>query len=198
ARAVFLAQAWEERAARDERFFYRGYVAAKPGGLVEDNFQIIGRACVARGPQMSDGIHLQFGVAGAGWKHGHSKRASAVIQQKPAWRHVIREAIVEDLALPETRCVKGAGKAPCAGDRRLRLENRTGRHENACRPRTGEPAEWRGSSLKLGQLRFPQHRKMCERLPGTNRSGIDACEAGLPASHPALQFREKRRKLREK
>ena len=198
ARAVFLAQAGEQRAARDQRFLDRGGIAPKLAGLVEDRFQIIRRARIARRLQVGDGLNLHFGVAWPGRKHGKPQGARTIVEQKTARCHVIGEAIVQDLALAEAGRMEGTGKAPRIRDRRLRLEYRSGRHENPGRVRAREAAERRGLRLKQRQLRFAQHGKLGQRRLARDLGRVHTGKVGSPAWHPGLELRKQRRKLGEK
>jgi hypothetical protein len=166
-------------------------------GLLQQYLQEARRARIACGLQVGNGFELLLGLAGAAREHGAAQGVRAGFHDGAGRRHVIAEAVVDELAAPKAGRMQRARRAPVVARFALGFVDGAGAREHA---RHARPAHDRCESaegvvgtallLQLEQFGFARDRQLLERLARRDVRGLHAVEDLLERGRGCLRLRD--------
>jgi hypothetical protein len=130
---VFLAERGKQGTAGDQGDLVCRNVFSRFVGAVEYHLQEVRRACVDLRLEDDSGIDLHVGIAGAGRENETTKGARALVDDEAAWRHVIGEAVVDNVPGADACGIQRPGARKGIGAKALRLPHRAGGRERRAR-----------------------------------------------------------------
>ena len=124
-------------------------------GLLQDDLEEGRGAHITGGPQIGDGLNLEFGLAHSGGNHGAAKGMGTAVHHGAGGRQVVGETVVDQVPAAEAGGKQGTGEAPVAHASEARLIDRPRRGENVGQvmpAKGGIATERRSRLLQFQQL----------------------------------------------
>ncbi|MCY1527672.1 hypothetical protein D9M68_627440 [compost metagenome] len=178
-----VVQARRKGLARDERLGEPGQLLTLFFGLLQQDLQEARRARIAVGLEVDDGFELLLGLARAAREDGAAQGVRAAFHDRAGRRHVVAEAVVDQLAAAKTRRMQRPRGAPVVARFALGFVDGAGAREDA---RHARPAHDRRKAaegvvgaarlLQLEQFRLARDGQLRECFTRDDVAGFHTVE----------------------